>query len=103
MDGLIQIANLLAESGLIKLDEWTELVKHGIKMWRNSEKKLEDRMTNKDKHTPQNDEGIQIVKEVPDSTYGEAVKAGQWGFRPVSGEENHVIRDPSDPDDDRWQ
>ena len=55
MDGLTQIAKLLAESGLIKLDEWTEVVRHGIRMWRNSEKKLEERMTNKNNQTPQND------------------------------------------------
>ena len=62
IEGLTQIAKLLAESGLIKLDEWTEVVRHGIRMWRNSQNKLEDRMTNKSNQTPQNNENVQIVR-----------------------------------------
>ena len=101
IDGLIQITKLLAESGLIKLEDWTKVVKHGIRMWKESEKKLEDRMTNKSTRT--NEENIQIVKEVQDSTYGESVKAGQWGFRPVTNKENPVERDPSDPENIRYR
>ena len=58
-------------------------------------------MTNKSTRT--NEESIQIVKEVQDSTYGESVKAGQWGFRPVTNKENPVERDPSDPENIRYR
>ena len=83
----------------IPRDKWPELFRLGAEAFRVQQSKTTPEKNREVVNEKMKEPAIQIIDTHLHSTYGEQVKAGQWGYRPRR--KNNLERDPYDRHDKR--